>query len=54
MPGTLLHAQLCAKIHALAGTHSFVPSLDADEMKLFDVQRVPQNAGNTVEMQVSC
>lgn len=36
-----------------AGTHSFVPSLDADEMKLFDVQRVPQNAGNTVEMQVS-
>ena len=39
-------------LHA-AGTHSFVPSLDAEEMKLFDVQRVPQNAGNTVEMQVS-
>lgn len=37
----------------LAGTHSFVPSLDADEMQLFDVQRVPQNAGQTVEMQVS-
>ncbi|KAL0029475.1 hypothetical protein WJX77_010245 [Trebouxia sp. C0004] len=34
-----------------AGTHSFVPSLSPEEMAKLDIKRVPQNAGETVEMQ---
>ena len=37
-----------------AGTHSFVPSLSPEEMVKLDIKRVPQNAGETVEMQVQC
>lgn len=37
-----------------AGTHSFVPSLSPEEMAKLDIKRVPQNAGETVEMQVRC
>ena len=36
----------------VAGTHSFVPSLDAEEMEKLGVRRLPQNPGQTVEMQV--
>ena len=35
-----------------AGTHSFVPSLNAEEMEKLGVKRIPQNPGETVEMQV--
>ena len=43
-------------LHALpAGIYSFVPSLSAKEFEQLEVKRVPQNAGQTVEMQVrSC
>ncbi|DBA97932.1 hypothetical protein WJX82_006989 [Trebouxia sp. C0006] len=34
-----------------AGTHSFVPSLSPEEMARLDIKRIPQNAGETVEMQ---
>jgi len=37
-----------------AGTHSFVPSLSPEEMARLDIKRIPQNAGETVEMQVHC
>ena len=37
-----------------AGTHSFVPSLSPEEMAKLGIKRVPQNAGETVEMQVHC
>ena len=36
------------------GTHSFVPSLSPEEMAKLDIKRVPQNAGETVEIQVHC
>lgn len=34
------------------GTLSFVPSLTPQEMQKLEVKRVPQNAGETIEMQV--
>ena len=37
-----------------AGTHSFVPSLSPKEMARLDIKRIPQNVGETVEMQVHC
>ena len=36
------------------GTYSFVPSLTPEEMERLEVKRVPQNAGETIEMQVGC
>lgn len=41
---------VCTKIHT--GTYSFVPSLTPEEMQRLEVKRVPQNAGETIEMQV--
>ena len=34
------------------GTYSFVPSLTPEEMQRLEVKRVPQNSGETIEMQV--